>query len=67
MAWHQGMTEWKALGELTQGKLVYQPEGYVAPTAFPDKPLFRIPALVKFILKKKQYPIMNSLQSLPES
>nr|WP_174506132.1 RDD family protein [Acinetobacter sp. Marseille-Q1620] len=27
LAWHQGMTEWKALGELTQGKLVYQPQG----------------------------------------
>jgi len=22
LAWHEGMTEWKALGELTQGKLV---------------------------------------------
>ena len=31
LAWHQGMTEWKALGELTQGQLVYQPAGYVAP------------------------------------
>lgn len=28
LVWHQGMTEWKALGELTQGKLYYQPEGY---------------------------------------
>lgn len=28
LAWHEGMTEWKALGELTQGKLVYQPTGY---------------------------------------
>ena len=25
LAWHEGMTEWRALGELTQGKLVYQP------------------------------------------
>ncbi len=25
LAWHQGMTNWKSLGELTQGKLVYQP------------------------------------------
>ncbi|ANF81918.1 RDD family protein [Acinetobacter sp. NCu2D-2] len=32
LAWHQGMTEWKALGELTQGKSYYQPEGYVAPS-----------------------------------
>jgi hypothetical protein len=23
LAWHQGMTEWKALGELTQGKSQY--------------------------------------------
>lgn len=27
LAWHQGMTEWKALGELTQGKLVFTPAG----------------------------------------
>ena len=33
LAWHQGMTEWKALGELTQGKLVYEPTGYVAPSS----------------------------------
>ena len=33
LAWHQGMTEWKALGELTQGKLVYEPTGYVAASA----------------------------------
>lgn len=26
LAWHEGMTEWKALGELTQGQLVYQPQ-----------------------------------------
>ncbi|WP_326518274.1 RDD family protein [Acinetobacter sp. CAAS 2-6] len=31
LAWHEGMTEWKALGELTQGKLVYEPAGYVPP------------------------------------
>ncbi|OAL79079.1 RDD family protein [Acinetobacter sp. SFB] len=37
LAWHQGMTEWKALGELTQGKLVYQPKGYIAPTPFPEQ------------------------------
>lgn len=30
LAWHQGMAEWKALGELTQGKSVYEPAGYVA-------------------------------------
>ena len=32
LAWHQGMTEWKALGELTQGKLVYEPTGYISST-----------------------------------
>ncbi|EPF74342.1 RDD family protein [Acinetobacter rudis] len=26
LAWYQGMTEWKALGELTQGKLSFEPE-----------------------------------------
>ena len=25
LVWHQGMTEWKALGELTQGQLKYEP------------------------------------------
>lgn len=35
LAWHQGMTEWKALGELTQGQLVYTPIGYIAPTPMP--------------------------------
>ena len=28
LAWHAGMAEWKTLGELTQGKLVYEPVGY---------------------------------------
>lgn len=28
LAWHEGMSEWKALGELTQGKLVYQPQSF---------------------------------------
>lgn len=37
LAWHQGMSEWKALGELTQGKLVYEPIGYTTPTAFPEQ------------------------------
>ncbi len=32
LAWHQGMAEWKALGELTQGKLVFEPTGFVTPT-----------------------------------
>ena len=28
LVWHGGMSEWKTLGELTQGKLVYEPVGY---------------------------------------
>ncbi|QIO08562.1 RDD family protein [Acinetobacter lanii] len=28
LAWYQGMPEWKALGEITQGKLVFEPIGY---------------------------------------
>lgn len=35
LAWHQGMSEWKALGELTQGKLEYHPEGYQATVSTP--------------------------------
>ncbi len=31
LVWHQGMSEWKPLGELTQGKLFYQPQGFVQP------------------------------------
>ncbi|MBU3847882.1 MAG: RDD family protein [Candidatus Acinetobacter avistercoris] len=34
LAWHQGMTEWKVLGELTQGQLEYQPQGYTSPAPF---------------------------------
>ena len=36
LAWHEGMVEWKALGELTQGKLVYEPAGYIAPPSVPN-------------------------------
>lgn len=30
LAWYQGMSEWKALGELTQGKLNFEPEHHRA-------------------------------------
>src|SRR5690606_39565140 len=33
------------LGELTQGKSVYQPEGYVAPTVTPDTPFQNNPPI----------------------
>jgi hypothetical protein len=32
LIWHQGMTEWKALGELTQGQFVYQPNIQTPPS-----------------------------------
>ena len=35
LAWHQGMPEWKALGELTQGKSVYEPMGQEISTPEP--------------------------------
>lgn len=38
LAWHQGMTEWKVLGELTQGQLEYQPQGYTSPIPFSPVP-----------------------------
>ncbi|WP_111892597.1 RDD family protein [Acinetobacter sp. MB5] len=33
LAWHQGMTEWKPLGELTHGQLFYQPQNYSEPVS----------------------------------
>ncbi|KAF7276088.1 hypothetical protein GWI33_010933, partial [Rhynchophorus ferrugineus] len=30
LIWHEGMSEWKPLGEVTQGKFSYYPEGYQA-------------------------------------
>lgn len=53
LAWHQGMTEWKALGELTQGKLVYHPEGYIAPTTTPEQTPFQSSSFNKIQVKKK--------------
>ena len=44
LAWHQGLTEWKALGELTQGQLVYQPTGYTTPAPTPFEPKIEVQA-----------------------
>lgn len=41
LAWHQGMSEWKALGELTQGKLVYEPQHYVSTPPTPEHSPFQ--------------------------
>lgn len=35
LAWHEGMTEWKVLGDLTGGQLVYQPASAVTPPPAP--------------------------------
>ena len=64
LAWHQGMTEWKALGELTQGKLVYTPEGYTAPTAFPEHNPSQNSAIRKVQVGKKT-TAQQELASIP--
>lgn len=64
LAWHQGMTEWKALGELTQGKLVYTPEGYTAPTAFPEHNPSQNAAIRKVQVGKKT-TAQQELASIP--
>lgn len=57
LAWHQGMTEWKALGELTQGKLVYEPTGYTPPVAPSQNTTYQNPAINKInVVAKNQEP-----------
>jgi len=63
LAWHQGMTEWRALGELTQGKLVYQPEGYTAPTPFPEQTPLQNSGIRKIQVEKRFVP-NNELASI---
>lgn len=36
LIWHEGMTEWKILGELTQGQYQYYPTGYQTPVFNPQ-------------------------------
>ena len=38
LIWHEGMTEWKILGELTQGQFQYYPTGYQAAPVFNPTP-----------------------------
>ncbi|MFW1858726.1 RDD family protein [Acinetobacter defluvii] len=63
LAWHQGMTEWKALGELTQGKLVYEPTGYVAPVSLNKTEPFSHPSTGASTNKAKQEVELASLPS----
>lgn len=46
LAWHQGLSQWQRLGDLTQNKLYYAPAGtqpleHSTPRAFGDNPEFR--------------------------
>ena len=62
LVWHEGMTEWKALGELTQGKLVYQPIGYnpapPEPTPFQNQDVHQVKI-------EKKAALNNELASIP--
>ena len=64
LVWHEGMSEWKALGELTQGKLVYQPEGYIAPNPFPAHNPLSNSTLGKVKIEKK-VTLNNEDASIP--
>lgn len=60
LAWHQGMQEWKALGELTQGQMVYQPSPshLAAANPFPApqsvEANYQNPSIQKISVEKKQ-------------
>lgn len=62
LVWHEGMTEWKALGELTQGKLVYEPIGYNPAT--PEPAPFQNQDIYQVKIEKKAAP-NNELASIP--
>ena len=62
LVWHEGMTEWKALGELTQGKLVYEPIGYNPAT--PESTPFQNQDIHQVKIEKKA-ALNNELASIP--
>ena len=62
LVWHEGMTEWKALGELTQGKLVYEPIGYNPTT--PEPAPFQNQNIHQVKIEKKA-ALNNELASIP--
>lgn len=41
LVWHTGLNEWHPLGELTQGKLKYEPEGYTSTSSIPTQKPFQ--------------------------
>ncbi len=55
LAWHEGMAEWKTLGELTQGKLVYEPIGHTS-APFPS------PIQTETVSPTQQYQAKASTQ-----
>ncbi len=55
LAWHEGMSEWKALGELTQGKLVYTPTGHTS--QFQTQQPFNNEAIQNISVEKKNQKI----------
>ena len=64
LAWHEGMAEWKALGELTQGKLVYEPAGYTAPPSVPNfDQTHQNPSIHNIRVNKKAEPELASIGS----
>ncbi|MDY6455929.1 RDD family protein [Acinetobacter faecalis] len=67
LAWHEGMVEWKALGELTQGKLVYEPAGYIAPPSVPNfdktQQTYQNPSIHNISVNKKVEPELASIGS----
>ncbi len=60
LAWHQGMKEWKPIGELTQGQLRYQPN-MNAPLSEPTTPL---PKPVDSVNLKKPTSTSTALASI---
>lgn len=38
LIWHEGMTEWKTLGEMSQGQYTYYPTGYQSTPVFNPQP-----------------------------
>lgn len=67
LAWHEGMAEWKALGELTQGKLVYEPAGYTAPPSVSNfdqtQQSYQNPSIHNIRVNKKVEPELASIGS----
>ena len=60
LIWHQGMTEWKTVGEVTQGQYAYQPAGASTPI-FNPQPTHQSIQLDKHPQASKSQPQLSSL------